>query len=65
MRGRRARADAGGLVSATHTYTSPGWDGPRRSRSTLRFLGPDALSEFLAGAGWSSPSSSGTGTAAR
>lgn len=41
----------GDLVSFTHTYSSPGWDGPQRSRSTLRFLGPDALSGFLADAG--------------
>ncbi|MGW5061055.1 class I SAM-dependent methyltransferase [Streptomyces sp. NPDC004096] len=39
------------LVSFTHTYTSPAWDRPRRSRSTLRFLAPDALSRFLADAG--------------
>ncbi|MFJ9030502.1 SAM-dependent methyltransferase [Streptomyces sp. NPDC102274] len=37
----------GDLVSFTHTYTSPGWDSPRQSRSMLRFLGPDALSGFL------------------
>jgi SAM-dependent methyltransferase len=41
----------GELVSFTHTYTSPGWDRPQQSRSTLRFLGPDALSGFLADAG--------------
>lgn len=41
----------GDLVSFTHTYTSPGWDEPHRSRSSLRFLGPDALAEFLTGAG--------------
>ena len=42
---------AGDLVSFTTTYTSPDWDGPRHSRSTLRFPDPAALSSFLAGAG--------------
>jgi SAM-dependent methyltransferase len=42
---------AGDLVSFTTTYTSPDWDEPRQSRSTLRFLDPAALSSFLAGAG--------------
>jgi SAM-dependent methyltransferase len=41
----------GDLVSFTHTYTSPGWDRAQQSRSTLRFLGPDALSTFLVDAG--------------
>ncbi|PKW15360.1 methyltransferase domain-containing protein [Saccharopolyspora spinosa] len=41
----------GDLVSATHTYTSPGWDRLWQSRSTLRFLDPEALSAFLADAG--------------
>lgn len=41
----------GDLVSFSTTFTSPGWDGPRTSRSTLRFLGPDALSSFLGDAG--------------
>jgi SAM-dependent methyltransferase len=44
-------APQGELVSFTHTYTSPGWDKPQQSRSTLCFLGLDALSEFLADAG--------------
>ena len=42
---------AGDLVSFTATYTSLDWEGPRHSRSTLRFLNPAALSSFLAGAG--------------
>jgi SAM-dependent methyltransferase len=41
----------GDLVSFTTTYSSPGWERPRCSRSTLRFLGAAALSSFLAGAG--------------
>ena len=42
---------AGDVVSFTVTYTSPGWDGPLVSRSTLRFLDVDSLSAFLSGAG--------------
>lgn len=42
---------AGDTVSFTATYTSPSWDQPLVSRSTLRFLEPDSLSHFLAGAG--------------
>lgn len=41
----------GELVSFTQTYTSAAWDRPQESRSTLRFLAPDALSEFLSEAG--------------
>lgn len=41
----------GGVVRSISTYTSPGWDGPRVSRGTLRFLDADALSAFLAEAG--------------
>lgn len=41
----------GDVVSFTTTYTSPGWDRPELSRSTLRFLDPGSLREFLAGAG--------------
>ena len=41
----------GDLVSFTHTFTSPGWDRPQVSRSTLRFLDPAALSSFLSDAG--------------
>ncbi len=39
------------LVSFTSTYTSPAWDQPRVSRSTLRFLGAGALAGFLSVAG--------------
>ncbi len=38
-------------VSFTITFTSPGWDRPQTSRSTLRFLDVDSLSSFLSGAG--------------
>jgi SAM-dependent methyltransferase len=41
----------GELVSFTNTFTSPAWDGPRMSRSTLRFLDVEALDRFLADAG--------------
>lgn len=37
----------GDLVSFTTTFSSPSWDSPRLSRSTLRFLGVDSLSPFL------------------
>ena len=42
---------AGDVVSFTATYTSPSWDEPLVSRSTLRFLDADSLSAFLSGAG--------------
>ena len=38
-------------VSFTITFTSPSWNGPQTSRSTLRFLGVDSLSSFLSDAG--------------
>ncbi|HEX5404879.1 MAG TPA: class I SAM-dependent methyltransferase [Pseudonocardiaceae bacterium] len=41
----------GELVSFTTTYTAGGWDGPRHSRSTLRFLGQERLAQFLTDAG--------------
>jgi SAM-dependent methyltransferase len=41
----------GELVRFTTTFTSPGWDSPRTSRSTLRFLGAGPLSDFLTGTG--------------
>jgi SAM-dependent methyltransferase len=40
-----------GLVSFTTTYTSPAWDRPQTSKSTLRFLDATELSTFLAEAG--------------
>ena len=43
----------GDLVSFIATFSSPSWDGPRLSRSTLRFLGADSLSLFLTDAGLS------------
>ena len=41
----------GDVVSFTATYTSPSWDEPLVSRSTLRFLDADSLSVFLSEAG--------------
>jgi hypothetical protein len=43
----------GDVVRFTATFTSPSWDRPQVSQSTLRFLSQDALSSFLAGAGLS------------
>jgi hypothetical protein len=45
------RGESGETVSFTSTFTSPGWDRPQVSRSTLRFLDADALAAFLSGAG--------------
>jgi hypothetical protein len=42
----------GETVSFTHTFTSPSWDRPQSSLSTLRFLGVETLSEFLADSGF-------------
>ena len=39
------------IVSFTITFTSPSWDRPRASRSTLRFLDVDLLASFLSDAG--------------
>src|SRR5262249_39215342 len=39
------------VVSFTTTYSSPGWDHPQVSRSTLRFLDAQSLSSFLLDAG--------------
>ncbi len=41
----------GDIFSFTVTYTSPSWERPLASRSTLRFLDTDSLSAFLSGAG--------------
>jgi SAM-dependent methyltransferase len=41
----------GDLVSFTTTYSSPAWQCPELSRSSLRFLGAEALAAFLTGAG--------------
>jgi SAM-dependent methyltransferase len=41
----------GNLVRFTTTYTGARLDGSQVSRSTLRFLDPDALCSFLSGAG--------------
>jgi SAM-dependent methyltransferase len=41
----------GNIVSFTMTFTSPSWDPPQVSRSTLRFLDADSLSSFLSDAG--------------
>ncbi len=42
---------AGDVVSFTATFTSPDWDRPQVSRSTLRFLDVVSLSSFLCSAG--------------
>jgi SAM-dependent methyltransferase len=42
---------AGELVSFTTAYSGPGWEQPRLSRSTLRFLDAAALGGFLSAAG--------------
>ncbi len=39
-----------GVVRFSTTFTSPGWDGPQVSWSTLRFLAADSLRGFLSGA---------------
>ncbi|MXX93403.1 MAG: methyltransferase domain-containing protein [Chloroflexi bacterium] len=41
----------GDVVSFTATFSSPSWDWPQVSRSTLRFLSEDELGRFLADAG--------------
>lgn len=41
----------GDVVRFTTTFTSPSWQRPQVSRSTLRFLDADSLSSFLSGAG--------------
>ena len=41
----------GDIVSFTGTFSSPSWERPLVSRSTLRFLDVDSLSHFLTGAG--------------
>jgi ubiquinone/menaquinone biosynthesis C-methylase UbiE len=42
----------GDVVSFTTTFTSPGWDEPQVSRSTLRFLTAASLARFLSDAGF-------------
>ena len=42
----------GDLVSFTHTFTSPEWDQPHTSRSTLRFLDFESLSDLLTHSGF-------------
>ncbi len=41
----------GDRVRFTTTFTAPGWDRPKVSRSTLRFLDAGSLSAFVSGAG--------------
>ena len=41
----------GDRVSFNITFTSPSWDQPQVSRSTLRFISAGSLSSFLSGAG--------------
>ena len=40
------------FVEFRHTFSGPGWPGPRISRSVLRFMGPDELNSFLTEAGF-------------
>jgi SAM-dependent methyltransferase len=40
-----------GIIRFTTTFTSPAWERPQVSRSTLRFLDAESLSSFLSGAG--------------
>ncbi|MER6996129.1 class I SAM-dependent methyltransferase [Streptomyces sp. NPDC000410] len=42
---------SGDVVRFTESFTSPGWERPRVSRTALRFLDARSLSRFLAGAG--------------
>jgi ubiquinone/menaquinone biosynthesis C-methylase UbiE len=42
----------GDIVSFTSIFSSPTWDRPQLSRSTLRFVDIDSLSRFLTGAGF-------------
>jgi SAM-dependent methyltransferase len=42
---------SGNLVTFRSTFTSPGWQQPLVSQSTLRFLDADSLTSFLTGAG--------------
>ncbi|NLU76180.1 class I SAM-dependent methyltransferase [Streptomyces sp. HNM0575] len=44
-------AEGDDTVTFVQTVNVPRWDGPRTSRSTLRFLGADALSSFLTESG--------------
>lgn len=44
--------ETGDRVAFTETFDHPGWEQPRVSSSTLRFLGPDALDGFLTEAGF-------------
>ena len=55
----------GGTVSFTHTFTSPGWDQPEVSHSTLRFLGPARSARCCPRRAWPSRSSTATGTVSR
>jgi SAM-dependent methyltransferase len=48
---REEQSVSGDTVSFSHTFTSPGWEKPQMSRSTLRFLDARRLSAFLSDAG--------------
>ena len=48
---REVQSVSGDTVSFSHTFTSPGWEKPQMSRSTLRFLDARRLSAFLSDAG--------------
>ncbi|MBB6121659.1 class I SAM-dependent DNA methyltransferase [Nocardiopsis algeriensis] len=47
----RLREVKGDLITFTSDYSVEGWDSPRTSRSTLRFLDADTLNGFLEEAG--------------
>lgn len=49
---RHAAAPDGDIVRFTSTFSSPAWDEPLHSHSTLRFLDAPALSSFLRNAGF-------------
>lgn len=48
---RQVDAVTGDRVSFSHRFTSPAWQTPRTSHSTLRFVSAEALATFLAAAG--------------
>jgi ubiquinone/menaquinone biosynthesis C-methylase UbiE len=48
---REVKAVGADTVSFTHTFTSPSWDRPQLSQSTLRFLDAASLSSFLSDSG--------------
>ena len=51
MSGHAFQVLVGDIVRFSHTFSSVGWDRPKVSRSTLRFLDVESLSNFLSMAG--------------